>query len=167
MAGTTLIGGKQPRVAAARASAFCAKKQDRFFAELAATCNVTLSCRRARVASATVYKHKASDAAFRARWAEAIGAAYQNLELMMLDRAMNGTVKTVTKADGSTDRTHEYPNAIALTLLRLHRDNAAEAEPEVSEEDAEEIRARIMRRIGRLRDQMIARGELVEKPVKG
>ncbi|NNM76663.1 hypothetical protein HJG53_07090 [Sphingomonas sp. ID1715] len=163
MPNTQLIGGKRPRVAQARGNSFDAGKQERFFAELAATCNVRLSARRARVAVATVYKHKAQDAAFRARWAEAIGGAYHNLELMMLERAMNGTVKTVTKADGSVDRTHEYPNAIALTLLRLHRDNAAEAEPEVSEADADEIRARIMRRIGRLRDQMIARGELVER----
>ena len=151
MASTQLTGGKRPRVVKARPNVFDAKKQDRFFAELAATCNVRLSAKAARVGVATVYKHKAQDAAFRARWAEAIGGAYHNLELMMLDRAMNGTVKTVTKADGSIDRTHEFPNAIALTLLRLHRDAAAEAEPDVSEEEAEEIRARIMRRIQRLR----------------
>ena len=92
-------------------------------------------------------------AAFRAAWAEALAEAYRNLELMMLERAMNGTVKTVTRADGSIDRTHEYPNAIALTLLRLHRDSAAaaEEEAEASEADVEELRARILRRIQRLR----------------
>ena len=166
MATTRLAGGKQPRVVRTRADSFDAKRQARFLAELAATCNVSLAAKRARVASTTVYTHKARDASFRARWAQAIGSAYQNLELMMLDRAMNGTVKTVTKHDGSVDRTHEYPNAIALTLLRLHKDNAAEAEPEVSEEEVEEARARIMRRIARLRDQMIARGELVERPAE-
>jgi hypothetical protein len=163
MARTTLAGGKKPQVKCASARNFDDAKQARFFAELAATCNVTLAAGRARVAVGTVYKHRAQDASFRARWAEAISGAYQNLEMMMLERAMNGTVKTVTKADGSIDRTHEYPNAIALTLLRLHKDNAAEAEPEASEADAEEIRARILRRIGRLRDQMVARGELVRR----
>jgi hypothetical protein len=148
---TRLTGGARPQVKRAGARAFCTKKQERFLAELAATCNVALSCRRAKVADSTVRRHRDSDAAFRARWVQAIGAAYQNLELMVLDQAMNGTVKTVTKADGSVDRTHEYPNAIALTLLRLHRENAAEAEPEASEEDADEIRAQLMRRIQRLR----------------
>lgn len=165
--GTRLTGGARPQVKRAGTRAFDTSRQERFLIELAATCNVTLAARRARVASATVYKHKAQCAAFRARWAEALQAAYQNLELMMLERAMNGTVKTVTKADGSIDRTHEFPNAIALTLLRLHKDNAADAEPEASAEDADEIRARILRRIGRLRDQMVARGDLVPNVEKG
>ena len=163
MTDTHLAGGKVPRVVKSRAATFDGAKQARFLAELAATCNVTLAAKRTRVAQNTVYRHRQTDAGFRARWAEALGQAYHNLELMMLERAMNGTVKTVTKADGSIDRTHEYPNAIALTLLRLHRDGAAEAEPDPSDEDADEIRARIMRRIVRLRDQLIAKGELVEK----
>jgi hypothetical protein len=162
MATTQLTGGRRPRVVRARASAFDPKKQERFLGGLAATCNVTLAAKRARVAVATVYKHRLQDASFRARWADALGQAYQNLELMMLERAMNGTVKTVTKADGSVDRTHDYPNAIALTLLRLHREHAPDAEPALSEDDAEEIRERIMRRIMRLREQMIARGEITE-----
>lgn len=166
MATTKLAGGKRPQVKQADARAFTDEKQERFFAELAATCNVALSCRRAAVSQSTVQRHRASDAGFRARWAAAMKAAYQNLELMMLDRAMNGTTKTVTKADGSKDRTHEYPNAIALTLLRLHRAEGAVTEPEPSAEDVEEIKARIMRRIGRLRDQLIARGELVERSSK-
>ncbi len=153
MSKTQLAGGKVPRVVSARASAFDAKKQAVFLAELAATCNVTLAAERAKVALGTVYKHRQANAAFRARWAEALKQAYHNLELMMLDRSMNGTVKTVTKADGSVDRTHEFPNAIALTLLRLHRDAVAETEAAdaVGEDDAEELRAKIMRRIQRLR----------------
>jgi hypothetical protein len=151
MRSTQLAGGKVPRVVSARANAFDRTKQERFLAELAATCNITLAAKRAKVSTSTVDRHRKSNAAFRAGWAEAIRQAYRNLELMMLERAMNGTVKTVTKADGSVDRTHEYPNAIALTLLRLHKDAAVEAEAEVDEEDADEIRARLARRIDRLR----------------
>ena len=153
MAKTELAGGKVPRLRRARKSAFDAAKQAAFLRELAATCNVTLAAERAGAAIGTVYDHKAKDAAFRAAWAEALAEAYRNLELMMLERAMNGTVKTVTRADGSVDRTHEYPHAIALTLLRLHRDSAAaaEEEAEASEADVEELRARILRRIQRLR----------------
>lgn len=164
MPSTRLTGGRQPQVKSADARTFDADKQARFFAELAATCNVTLSARRAKVSPATLYSHRMNDAAFRARWAAALAEAYRNLELMMLERTMKGTVKTVTKADGSIDKTHEFPNAIALTLLRLHRDGAAEAESEPTEEDAEELRARIARRIDRLRDRMIERGELTPLP---
>ena len=84
MPSTQLAGGKVPRVVKARAGAFDAKKQARFFAALAATCNVSLAARRARVSSDTVYEHMRKNAAFRARWAEALGEAFRNLELMML-----------------------------------------------------------------------------------
>lgn len=154
MAKTELTGGKVPRMRRAGGRAFDAAKQARFLAELAATCNVSLAAERAGISSACIYAHRARDAGFRAAWADALADAYRNLELAMLERAMNGTVKTVTRADGSIDRTHEYPNAIALTLLRLHRDSAAETEEAdaMNEEDVAELRARIMRRIQRLRD---------------
>jgi hypothetical protein len=148
---TELAGGKVPRVTQARKNAFDRAKQARFLAELAATCNVSLAAKRAGVSVGTVYDRKAKDAAFRAGWGTALGEAYRKLELMMLERAMNGTVKTVTKHDGTIDRTHEYPNAIALTLLRLHRDTAAEAEELPDEEDTEALRAEIARRIERIR----------------
>lgn len=145
-----LTGGKQPRVVKARASAFDETKRARFLEALAATCNVALSCREARVGETTVRRHYATDAGFRASWDGAVASAYQNLELALLERSLNGKTKTVTKADGSTDRTHEYPNALALTLLRLHRDKAAASDIEEEEEDIEDVRARILRRIERL-----------------
>ena len=58
---------------------------------------------------------------------------------------------TRTRADGSVDKTHEYSNAIALQLLRLHRAGAAEAAVEHDPVDMEEVRERIVKRIERLR----------------
>lgn len=82
MAKTGLTGGKVPRVTRARKGAFDAAKQEAFLAELAATCNVSLAAERAGVTTGCVYEHKARDAAFRARWADALAEAYRNLELM-------------------------------------------------------------------------------------
>jgi len=146
-----VTGGKRPQVVKARANAFTAAKQVRFLEALGSTCNVAMSCREAKVSESTVRRHYAGNAGFRASWDEAVEHSYRNLELGLLDRALNGTTKTVTKADGSVDRTHEYPNALALTLLRLHRDKAVPEEPEGEEEDIEEVKARILRRIQRLR----------------
>jgi hypothetical protein len=152
MPGTQLKGGAQPRIEKARADAFTEARQARFLGALASTCNIALSCREAKVSESTVRRHYCQDASFRAGWDEAVAGAYRNLELMLLERSLNGTTKTVTKADGSVDRTHDYPNAIALTLLRLHRDKAVPEEVESEEEeDIEEVRARILRRIERLR----------------
>ena len=88
-----------------------------------------------------------------------IGAAYQKLELVLLERALNGTEKVVIKTDGREERMRKYPNAIALTLLRMHRDTAAEAQTEVPEEDAEEIRERLLEKLQRLRNREEAKIE--------
>lgn len=139
---------------------FTQAKQDRFFETLATTCNVEAAVRAAKVASSTVYRERARSAAFRARWAAALAEGYARLEAMMLERAMNGTVKTVTRADGSTQTMHEYPNAIALTLLRLHREAASAAEIEHEPEDIEEVRRRLARKIERLRARLVRDGKM-------
>lgn len=151
-----LRGGRRPQRVKTRRGRFTAEKKDRFFAELAATCNVTAACRRARVHPGTVYEHRGKDAAFRARWAEAVREGYAKLELMLIERAMNGTVKTVTRADGSVDKTHEFPNGVALTLLRLHRETAVEAQVRHDPEEVEEARRRIARKLERLSRQIEA-----------
>ena len=45
----------------------------------------------------------------------------------------------------------EYPNHIAIKLLQTHRETAIEAESEHSNEDADEIRERLVRRLERLK----------------
>ena len=149
-----LTGGKVPRLRKPGRRAFTKAKQARFLTALAATCNVSAACRRARVSDTCVYEHRRKDAAFRAGWAEAVREAYGRLELMTLERMMNGTVTTRTRADGSVDKTHEYPNALALQLLRLHRQSAAEAQAEHDPVDMNEVRERIALRLERLRKRM-------------
>jgi hypothetical protein len=151
-----LRGGKKPQLILRRRGRFTKAKQDRFFATLAATCNVSAACRRARVSLDTVYEHRKKSAAFRARWAAAVAEAYAKLELMMIERMMNGTVKTVTRRDGATETIQEYPNHIAMLLLRLHRGAAAEAEAEHDPQDIEEARERLARRLQRLRRRLDA-----------
>lgn len=151
----------QLRKAPGGGRSFTLARQDIFFAELAATCNVLAACRKARISPDCVYRHRRKCAAFRARWAEAVREAYARLELMMIERAMNGTVRTRTRADGSVETMHEYPNHIAMQLLRMHRDTAVEAE-EVHDSDLiEEVRERLVNRLGRLRRQ-IEREQAVE-----
>jgi hypothetical protein len=82
--------------------------------------------------------------------------AYARLELMMLDRALNGVVKTKTRADGSIETMHEYPNHVAMQLLRMHRETAAEAEEVHDADRIEEVRERLVNRLGRLRRQIEA-----------
>lgn len=150
---TTLAGGRRPQMRS-KVRGFTVAKQEIFFAELAATCNVSMAARRAGVCKATVYVHRRTSAAFRARWAVTVREAYARLELAMLERALNGNVKTVTRADGSVDRIHEFPNAVALTLLRRHQELAAEAGQEHDPANVEDLRERLATKIERLRKRL-------------
>lgn len=99
------------------------------------------------------YRRRKMDAAFRAAWAEAIAIGYHRLEGVLLDRAFNGTERTVTKRDGSEERMLEYPNQLGLQLLKMHRETAMEAETgiEMSPGDVDEIRERLVRKLQRMK----------------
>lgn len=154
--GTKLSGGKRPQVRKVRKDGFVKAKQERFFKALAETCNIALSCRRARVSRPTIDRYCNEDGAFRARLAQVMRGAYRALELATLERALNGSVKTVTKADGSVQTMHEYPLAIAISLLRMHRESVAktEAAEALDETEADELRARLADKLARLRKRM-------------
>lgn len=154
-----LVGGGKSQVRKASGRDWSKAKQAKFLSVLAETCNVTRACEEAGISNSAAYCRRKSDAAFRAGWLDAIGAGYQKLELVLLERALNGTEKVVIKTDGREERMREYPNAIALTLLRMHRDTASEAEAEVAVEDIAEIRERLLEKLQRLRAREEAKAE--------
>jgi len=138
----------------ARRRRFDAARQETFFATLAATCNVVAACRRAGVLPSGVYRLRQKSAVFRTRWAAAVREGYARLELAMLERMMNGTVKTITRHDGSIETVHEYSNAVALSLLKVHREAAAEIATRHDPAEIEEARDRIATKIDRLRKRL-------------
>jgi hypothetical protein len=99
------------------------------------------------------YRRRKMDAAFRAEWVERIAIGYQRLEAVLLERAFNGTERVITKRDGSEERMLEYPNHIALQLLKMHRETAmeAETEAEMSPSEIDEIRERLVRKLQRMK----------------
>lgn len=150
-AGLMLVGGTSPQKRKASKRNWSRAKEERFLKVLAETCNVRQACDDAGVSDTQAYRRRKADAAFRADWLEAIGIAYQRLELVLIERALHGTEKIVVKADGREERMREYPNQIALALLRMHRDTAVEAQTEVPVDDVEEIRKRLLGKLARLR----------------
>lgn len=107
------------------------------------------------MSTSAVYKRRQRNAAFRAAWGEAIAVAYRRLELVLLERAFNGTDKVVTRKDGSEERVREYPNSIALQLLKMHKDTAEKAEREPAPGELEELRGKLQRKIERLRQRLL------------
>lgn len=145
-------GGNVPKERKPSGREWTKAKEEAFLSTLAQTCNVTAAARAAGVSKGGAYEHRKKVAAFRAGWAEAIAIAYHQLELAVLERSLNGTEKVVIRKDGSEERVREYPNAVAMTLLKMHRDSAsvAAAEP-AAENDIEQVRERIFQKLQRLR----------------
>jgi len=139
--------GGRPQMRTVRKGGWTEAKKTAFFVELAATCNVSAALAKVGMGAPQVYNLRQSDAAFRARWNAALSEGYARLELMLLERAMIGTVRTVRKADGRTETMTEYPNAIALQLLRMHRDTVARHEAEPEPGAVEELRDKIARKL--------------------
>jgi hypothetical protein len=148
-----LVSGKKPQMRKASGRSWSKTKASIFLSVLADTCNVTEACRKSGISTAAVYRRKKNDAAFRAGWREALGTAYQRLELVLLDRAFTGTEKVVTRKDGSQESMTEYSNQLGLTLLKMHRDSAKEAEPESEPHNIDEIRERLFNKLERLRQR--------------
>lgn len=147
------IGGSKPQMRRASSRSWSAARASEFLAVLAETLNVSEACRVSGLSSVAVYRRRKSDAAFRAGWGGSVAEAYRRLELVLLERAFNGVEKVIRRRDGSEERMREYPNDLALRLLKMHRDTAMESETE-SEfpiEEMDEVRARLMRKLQRLK----------------
>jgi len=151
--GLTLVGGKRTQLRRANGKTWSKARVAEFLSVLAETCNVTQAAADAGVSVSAAYRRRKTDAGFRGAWLEAIGSAYQRLELVLLERAFLGTEKIVRRKDGSEERMVEYPNQLALTLLKMHRDTAVEASTEFTPSDVEDIRERLIQKLQRLRER--------------
>jgi hypothetical protein len=146
-----VAGGARPKVRKPRVREWTRAREEKFLTTLAETCNVKLAAEAAGLSVSTAYDRRKTNAAFRAGWAEALASAYQRLELVLLDRALNGTEKVVTRRDGSEERMRDYSNPVALTLLRMHRETARETIEQPAEVDVAEVRQRLVEKLQRLR----------------
>jgi len=153
-----LVGGKNTQLRKATGKEWSKAKVAEFLRVLAETCNVTRAAAEAGVSVSAAYRRRKADAGFRGAWLEAIGSAYQRLELVLLERAFVGTEKIVRRKDGSEERLVEYPNQLALTLLKMHRDTAMEAGADFAPDDIEEVRQRVIAKLERLRRREQAAG---------
>lgn len=149
-----LIGGAKPKMRKASKRDWNAAKEEAYVGTLAETCNLTAAAAAAGVSVSSARERRQTNARFRAGCAEAVAFAYHRLELATLERSLNGSEKIVIRKDGSEERSHEYPMAVALTLLRMHRETAAEATNEPDAADIEEVRERLFQKLQRLRKRL-------------
>ena len=149
----TLVAVAKPQLRERSPRDWSKAKSKAFLRALAETCNVSEACRESGVSVSAAYARRKVDAPFRAGWIDALGEAYQRLELVLLDRAFNGTEKLLTRKDGSEERMREYSNQLGLTLLKMHRDSAVAADREFSPEQVDELRERLLNKFRRLKQR--------------
>jgi hypothetical protein len=147
----TLVAAERPQLKKKARRDWSKAKASKFLTVLAATCNVSEACRRSGVPMTVAYRRRKMDAGFRAEWIDAIASGYSRLELLLLDRAFNGTEKVIRRRDGSEERMIEYPTQLGLQLLKMHRETAIEADREMPAEDIDEIRERLVKKLQRLK----------------
>lgn len=136
-----------------RASDWTDAMADDFIAVLADSCNVSLAARAINRSIGNIYKQRAIDAKFRAQWDQALAIGYAQLEMMMLERAVHGVEKTIVLRTGEVTVMRQYSDRVALSLLRMHRENVAAIDYGVDQEDYQEACERIIVRLERLRER--------------
>lgn len=152
-----LVGSRTPKLRRVSRRDWTKAKEEKYVEALTETCNFTAAAAAAGVSVSSALKRRKTNARFRASCRDAIASAYERLELAVLDRSLNGSEKIVIRKDGSEERIRDYPNAVALTLLRLHRESATEAMNEPGPEEVEELRKRLFDKLERLRKREEAR----------
>jgi hypothetical protein len=123
-----------------------------FLANLAATANVQASIRAIGMSESAVYRLRQRSPEFRADWMAALREGYARLELMVLERAMNGTQKPIMHAGQIIGQVTEYSDRLALTLLTAHREAVMGegAAKKVSASEPEEVRRRILDKLAEM-----------------
>ena len=124
---------------------------DTFLAKLAETSNVAGSARTAKVDTGTAYRLKREDAAFRARWQQALCEGYDALEMDLLRRLREGELEA-PKAGGKR-RARKYDNATAFRILEAHRTAVAKARAEAEMRDEDAVYAAIDAKLDAMRER--------------
>jgi hypothetical protein len=130
-----------------RRELWTAAKRKAFLEELATTVNVAAAAKKARISSSSAYRERQKNAGFRAAWEDAIREGYAQLEVAMLERALNGVDKPVFQTGKEVGRVREYSDRLALTLFAAHRETAKGARAQADDEAAKAARAEIEARL--------------------
>lgn len=143
----------KPQVKKEKVNSWTKARRELFLTELAATCNVTAALRKVGKTSGGLYALRRRSAEFRTEWDAALAEGYAKLEIALLDRAINGTVKPVFQAGKKVGEITEYSDAVAMRLLTAHREAAGRSAPMVLE-DLDTVRRRVELRLSVMHERI-------------
>lgn len=94
---------------------------DAFLTHLAAKGSVSYAANRAGLDRRVVYRLKASDEAFAARWEEALQIGVERLQDDAMKRALDGVERPVWRGGKQVGSVQQYDNRLLQFLLKAHR----------------------------------------------
>ena len=92
-----------------------------FLATLATTCDVTLSCKSAKVPRSTIYDWREVDAEFRASWEKAQDQGTDALEDEAIRRGREGVEEPVFYQGIAVGTVRKYSDTLLTTMLKARR----------------------------------------------
>ncbi|MBX9943780.1 MAG: hypothetical protein K2Y40_06845 [Reyranella sp.] len=97
------------------------QKINTFLHHLGRTGSVTLAAARAGLPRRALYKRRDADAAFAARWDEALQLGIDRLQDDAMRRALHGTARGVFRNGRQVGSVQQYDNRLLQFLLKAHR----------------------------------------------
>ena len=147
--------GPAPKKTRQRHNAFRGKRQQTFLMALADTSNAQHAAAIAGINLSTAYKHRDTDAGFRAAWQDAVHHGFADLAMEMLARARFGTPKPIIHAGKQTGEVKVLNDMMGLKLLdRFDRECSRMDAREARMDDAGS-RAAMEKRISDLRRRLL------------
>lgn len=146
-------GGRAVAGKAGATKTMAARRAD-FLKRLRGSLNVTESARRAGIGNSTVYRHRQTNARFRAEWDAALAAAVDDVESNALRRAIEGVEKPVFYRGQQVGSIRVHSDALAMFMLKAKRPEIyarlTGAAPVPAEMSADEAKAEVLDRLDRL-----------------
>lgn len=132
-----------------------------FFEELARTCNVGWSARKAGMSPQSAYRRRDSVPGFAADWLRALDIGFAELEMQLLRHALHGCERVEVTTDGTSGKVtqtrtiHFYPHHVALRMMQAHRGTVERFRTaERAQLDDAEMLARIEAEMDRVHDRL-------------
>jgi hypothetical protein len=96
-------------------------KREKFLAALRNSANVRAACQAAGLPRISVYRWRNNDAAFAAKWEEALDEAVDTLEAAAWQRGRDGVLKPVYQGGEKVGDIREYSDTLLIFLLKANR----------------------------------------------
>ncbi len=138
------------------------KRKLKFLKNLSISSHVTASAKAAGVSLSTVYLWRNRDPEFQCRWAEALAAGYELLEIELLDRARNGSERHIFHAGERVATVRHFNDGLGVKLLLAHKQMVAMTRAIEDDVSPEQVRVNLDRKLGDMRAKLLRRRAIAD-----